>query len=199
MSETATIGSTARDFDFLMGSWHIRNLRLRERLVGSNDWEEFEATSVARPLLDGLGNEDEFRTDHDGGFIGMSFRFFDAVSRRWSIYWADSRRCGVLDPPVFGTFDGDVGVFEGEDIVQRAADPRPVLLVRRHHVDAALGAVVLGRRRRQLGAELGDGVHPGRGRAMSTSDACRHQPRLPPRDEVDRARGSCSRSAGTRP
>ena len=45
----------------------------------------------------------------------MSFRFFDAVSRRWSIYWADSRRCGVLDPPVFGTFDGDVGVFEGED------------------------------------------------------------------------------------
>ena len=62
-----------------------------------------------------MGNEDEFRTDHDGGFIGMSFRFFDAVSRRWSIYWADSRRCGVLDPPVFGTFDGDVGVFEGED------------------------------------------------------------------------------------
>ena len=115
MSETATIGSTARDFDFLIGSWHVRNLRLRERLVGSNDWEEFEATSVARPLLDGLGNEDEFRTDHDGGFIGMSFRFFDAASQRWSIYWADSRRCGVLDPPVFGTFDGDVGVFEGED------------------------------------------------------------------------------------
>ena len=132
MSETATIGSTAQptsglrvestqrrstaqDFDFLFGRWHIRNLRLRERLVGSNDWEEFEATSVARPLLDGLGNEDEFRTDHDGGFIGMSFRFFDAASGRWSIYWADSRRCGVLDPPVFGTFDGDVGVFEGDD------------------------------------------------------------------------------------
>src|SRR4029077_16529640 len=74
MSETATIGSTAHDFDFLMGSWHVRNLRLRERLAGSNDWEEFEATSVARPLLDGLGNEDEFRTDHDGGFIGMSLR-----------------------------------------------------------------------------------------------------------------------------
>ncbi len=115
MSDTATIGSTARDFDFLFGSWHIRNLRLAERLSGSNEWEEFEATSVARPLLDGLGNEDEFRTAHDGGFIGMSFRFFDAVSRRWSIYWTDSRRCGVLDPPVFGTFDGDVGVFEGED------------------------------------------------------------------------------------
>ena len=124
MSEMATIGSTAQDFDFLFGSWHVRNLRLRERLVGSNDWEEFEATSVARPLFDGLGNEDEFRTDHDGGFIGMSFRFFDADSQRWSIYWADRRRCGVLDPPVFGTFDGDVGVFEGEDVVGQ----QPVLV-----------------------------------------------------------------------
>ena len=124
MSETATIGSTARDFDFLMGSWHVHNRRLRERLAGSDDWEEFDATSIARPLLDGMGNEDEFRTDHDGGFIGMSFRFFDAGSGRWSIYWADSRRCGVLDPPVFGTFDGDIGVFDGEDTF----DGRPILV-----------------------------------------------------------------------
>ena len=118
MSETATIGSTARDFDFLMGSWHVHNRRLRERLAGSGDWEEFDATSIARPLLDGMGNEDEFRTDHDGGFIGMSFRFFDSGSGRWSIYWADSRRCGALDPPVFGTFDGE-DTFDGRPILVR--------------------------------------------------------------------------------
>ena len=112
---TRATGSTARDFDFWLGSWQVHNWRLRERLGGSDEWEEFEATSVARPLLDGLGNEDEFRTDHDGGFIGMSFRFFDPAARRWSIYWADSRRPGVLDPPVFGRFDGDIGVFEGQD------------------------------------------------------------------------------------
>jgi hypothetical protein len=106
--------ASARDFDFWMGSWNVHNRWLKERLAGSDDWEEFPATVVARPLLDGLGNEDEFRTDHAGGFIGMSFRFFDPVKERWSIYWADTRRCGVLDPPVFGGFDGDVGVFEGE-------------------------------------------------------------------------------------
>ena len=60
-------------------------------------------------------NEDEFRTDYDGGFIGMSFRFFDPETKLWSIYWADTRRCGVLDLPVFGSFSGDVGVFEGDD------------------------------------------------------------------------------------
>jgi NIPSNAP protein len=102
------------DFDFWMGRWTIHNRRLRKRLAGSTDWEEFEATCAARPLLGGLGNEDEFRAFLDGEFIGMSFRFFDPKTNRWAIYWADNRR-GVLDPPVFGSFEGDVGVFEGTD------------------------------------------------------------------------------------
>ncbi len=122
MSETAQATSTARDFDFWMGRWSCRNRWLRERLAGSTSWEEFDATVVARPTLDGLGNEDLFRTDHAGGFTGMSFRFFDPEERRWSIYWADSRRPGVLDPPLFGAFDEDVGVFEGDDVY----DGRPI-------------------------------------------------------------------------
>ena len=107
----------ARDFDFLMGSWKVENRRLRERLKGSNVWEEFEATSVARPLLGGVGNEDEYRTDHGGGFIGMSFRFFDLSAKKWSIYWASSRT-GTLDPPVTGSISGDTGVFDGVDVFE---------------------------------------------------------------------------------
>jgi hypothetical protein len=103
------------DFDFWLGEWKIRNRRLRERLAGSDSWEEFGARVTAWKILDGHGNADEFRTDHDGGFVGMSFRFFDAATKQWSIYWADSRRAGLLDPPVLGGFDGDVGVFEGDD------------------------------------------------------------------------------------
>jgi hypothetical protein len=110
--------SSATDFDFFMGRWRVRNRYLRERLRGSTEWEEFEARSVARPLLGGLGNEDEFQ----GGFIGMSFRFFDPEAERWSIYWADSRRPGVLDPPVFGGFANGAGVFEGTDVL----DGKPV-------------------------------------------------------------------------
>src|SRR5262245_43614416 len=104
----------ARSFDFLMGSWRVDHRRLRERLKGSTSWDEFESTAVARPLLGGVGNEDVFRTEFAGGFTGMSFRFFDKAARQWSIYWADSRR-GTLDPPVVGAFNGDVGVFEGDD------------------------------------------------------------------------------------
>ena len=124
MTDVLQNEATASDFDFWFGSWDVRNRWLRRRLAGSDDWEEFDATVVARPLLDGVGNEDEFRTDHAGGFIGMSFRFFDPERRRWSIYWADSRRPGELDPPVFGTFSGDVGVFDGEDVNRG----RPILV-----------------------------------------------------------------------
>ena len=124
-----------RDFDFWRGRWTIRNRRLRRRLAGATEWEEFESTCAARSLLGGLGNEDEFRAELDGEFIGMSFRFFDPKTSRWSIYWADNRR-GVLDPPVVGSFDGEVGVFEGRDTFEgrpirvrftwsRVTTPRP--------------------------------------------------------------------------
>jgi hypothetical protein len=115
VSEPALAGSTERDFDFLFGKWKVHNRRLRDRLVGSEEWEEFDATQEARPLLGGLGNEDEFRTDYDGDFIGMSFRFFDREKHQWVIYWADNRSTGMLAPPVVGSFSGDTGLFRGED------------------------------------------------------------------------------------
>jgi hypothetical protein len=124
MSDTALAVGTVRDFDFWMGSWNVRNRLLRVRLRGSDEWDEFAATAVARPILDGLGNEDEYRTGYGGGFVAMSFRFFDPVSRRWSIYWADARRSGLLDPPVIGGFAGDTGVFEGPDTFEG----RPILV-----------------------------------------------------------------------
>ena len=122
MDTTVQAQGTARDFDFFMGRWKVHNRC--KRLAGSDEWDEFEATVVVRPLLDGMGNEDEFRTDYKGGFIGMSFRFFDPEKKRWSIYWADTRRCGELDPPVFGAFSGDTGIFEGEDTFK----DRPILV-----------------------------------------------------------------------
>ncbi|HSK15243.1 MAG TPA: hypothetical protein VK915_03650 [Gaiellaceae bacterium] len=113
--QTAHARGTAKDFDFWPGRWTVENRYLRERLAGADEWDEFEATVVARPLPGVLGNEDEFRTDYAGGFVGMSFRFFDPETRLWSIYWADSRRPGRLDPPVLGGFSGDTAVFEGGD------------------------------------------------------------------------------------
>jgi hypothetical protein len=124
MHEGTLIRSTARDFDFWLGRWYGRNWRLRERLAGCDEWDEFESISVARRLPGGMGNQDEFRTDYGGGYVGMSIRFFDSKREQWSIYWADSRTCGTLDPPVVGTFMGDTGIFEGPDTFEG----RPILV-----------------------------------------------------------------------
>jgi len=101
------------DFDFLVGRWQSRNRRLKQRHVGSNDWEEFSGTSQAWTHLGGMVSVDEidFPTR---GFSGCTVRTLDLAQRRWSIYWINSRS-GVLFPPVHGGFAGQRGEFYGED------------------------------------------------------------------------------------
>ncbi len=94
------------DFDFLTGSWHVVNRRLKHRLVGSNDWDEFDALSTCEPRLGGVGNVEQIDCP-ERGFSGMTIRLFDLAQSRWSIYWANST-VGRLEPPVCGGFDGNV-------------------------------------------------------------------------------------------
>lgn len=117
MAQTQPRPDGSKDFDFLIGSWRIRHRRLRARLAGSQDWDESEGRGEARLLPAGLGNQDEVTYDDGGEVLGLSFRFFDPARERWSILWIDSRH-RVLDPPVVGAFDGDTGVFHGEDVFQ---------------------------------------------------------------------------------
>ena len=124
MTSTVEVSSGARDFDFSLGGWKVRNHRLARPLAGSDVWDEFESMVAARALPGGLGSEELYCTDVDGGFMAMSFRFFDPATELWSIYRADGRRPGGLDPPVFGSFTGETGVFLGED----AFDGRPILV-----------------------------------------------------------------------
>jgi len=104
------------DFDFLFGRWRVHNARLRKRLAGCDDWQQFDAIMDCRPILGGMGNIDEFVTDEfgPGVFIGASLRLYDPAENRWSIYWA-SNRTGTLEPPVSGGFADGTGWFEGDD------------------------------------------------------------------------------------
>ena len=112
------------DFDFLMGSWRVHNKCLKEKLQGSSEWIEFEGFSDVKSLLNGMGNLDQFSAKRDGESIeGISLRLFDPASGKWSIYWADSVRAGILQPPMVGRFDGLSGEFLGAE----EAGGKPVL------------------------------------------------------------------------
>jgi hypothetical protein len=101
------------DFDFLAGAWTLQNRRLKARLVGSHDWDEFPAVDCAAIYLGGVVNVDELHFPTKG-WSGVTFRNFDVEKRQWSIYWVSSRS-GKMFPPVIGGFDGDRGEFYGED------------------------------------------------------------------------------------
>lgn len=105
---------TARDFDFLIGDWSVEHRRLRARGVGSRDWESFSGTAETRALLGGLCNVEEHRIEGSPS-SGVAVRSFDKATQRWAIYWI-SQRDGALQPPIYGGFDGDEGMFEGVDI-----------------------------------------------------------------------------------
>jgi len=111
---TSNPGDGLHDFDFLFGQWRIHNQRLKERLVGCTDWEQFDAIGECAPILGGIGNMDSFESDWGGDFRGMTLRLFDLKSKQWSLYWA-SNRSGMLEPPVVGAFHNGVGRFEGAD------------------------------------------------------------------------------------
>ncbi len=114
------------DFDFYVGTWKVHNRRLRERLKGSDDWEEFDAISIARPILGGVGNFDEITLERElGPGYGLTIRLFDPASGEWSLYWASSAG-GPIFPPMVGRFELDGRgyfyaheTFEGRHIFSR--------------------------------------------------------------------------------
>ena len=116
--------ASKHDFDFLFGSWKIHNRYLNGRLRQSVEWSEFEARADVEPVLNGLGNVDRYRATRFGASIeGVTLRLFNLVTGEWSIHWADTVRPGILLPPMVGRFDGDVGQFFGDQVL----DGRKVL------------------------------------------------------------------------
>ena len=113
------------DFDFLMGAWKVRHCMLKDRLKGSEEWIEFEGDTVARKILNGIGNLDDNLIQMKTGPVhAVTLRLFNPTSREWSIYWSTDRT-GILDVPVIGGFKDGLGqfysqeVFEGRHIYSR--------------------------------------------------------------------------------
>jgi hypothetical protein len=105
----------ANDWKWLVGSWSVRHRRLKDRLAGSTEWEEFTGTCVNWSLMDGRGNVDDNVLDFPSGrYQGVGVRAFDVDTQQWSIWWIDSRRPGI-EPPVRGGFANGVGTFIGDD------------------------------------------------------------------------------------
>lgn len=117
--------SNSIDFDFLHGAWNVAHAKLRSRLTGSDEWDQFAGTVTCLPTRAGLGNaDDNWLLDPGGAYGAIAMRSFDPVDRLWSIWWLDLRHPRRLDPPVVGRFCDGVGTFDADDVL----DGRPIVV-----------------------------------------------------------------------
>jgi hypothetical protein len=107
------------DFDFLVGSWKFHLKRLKQRLVGSTEWVEFDGTTVCRKVLDGRAEVEEMNvesTDKHTHIQGLALRLYNPESHQWSIYWVNGAD-GVLEQnPMVGQFSNGRGEFYNQQI-----------------------------------------------------------------------------------
>lgn len=112
----ADLQSVSGDFDFEFGKWNVRHRRLKERLVGCDDWDEFSGHSETRAVLGGNGNiEDNILHFPAGTYRAIAIRSFDPRSQTWAIWWLSSNAPHQLDLPVVGRFEAGVGTFLAQD------------------------------------------------------------------------------------
>ena len=112
-------------FDFQTGQWRVRHRRLRSRLTGCTEWDAFDGTCEARPILGGNGNiEDNWLNFPGDELRAVALRSFDPASRSWAIWWLDGRYPHTLDVPLIGHFEDGVGTFFADDVL----DGKPIKL-----------------------------------------------------------------------
>src|SRR5262245_5924982 len=62
----ASSTSSPHDFDFLVGTWKLRNRKLVSRLTHSTEWISFESRVEMHQIRNGLGNIDKYTAQTSG-------------------------------------------------------------------------------------------------------------------------------------
>ncbi len=120
-----TVRDGSHDFDFIYGKWRMPNHRLKQRLAGSHEWVDFITCDEGRPLPGGIGDTDFWKANYWKDFVGVTVRTYAHETGLWRIYWVDNTFSkGVIDKPVVGKFDGNVGIFGGPDTF----DGKPIVV-----------------------------------------------------------------------
>jgi hypothetical protein len=121
-SNSMAVGSDGqRDFDFEIGKWKTHLKRRLRPLTGSNEWVEYEGTSIVTKVLNGHANLVELDVNGTAGRIeGMSLRLYNPEAKQWSLNFSNVRS-GTLSPPVIGEFKNGRGEFYGADTLNNRA------------------------------------------------------------------------------
>jgi hypothetical protein len=124
----ATARDGQHDFDFEIGTWKTHLKRLVHPLSGSDEWAEYEGTTIVRKVWDGRANLVELTAVGPAGhFEGLNLRLYNPQSRQWSLNFASSRGGTLGQPTIGGFIDGRGEFYDQEDLDGRAIFVRFVI------------------------------------------------------------------------
>jgi len=92
--------------------------RLPDRLIGSNNWIEYNGISNHKKLLDSNANFEEFEVDNPEKHLhikAQTLRLYNPETHQWSIYLLDLDKGLLPMPPVVGEFSGNRGEFYDQE------------------------------------------------------------------------------------
>ena len=102
------------DFDWEFGKWHTHLWRLRQPLSGSNEWAEYDGTTVVRKMWDGRANLVELEVDGPTHIEALNLRLYNPETHKWSLNFASSKT-GTLGTPTVGEFRNGRGEFYDQE------------------------------------------------------------------------------------
>lgn len=103
------------DFDFEFGNWTAQLKRLVHPLSGSDNWVEYNGTSIVKKIWNGRANFGELEVGNGDAHIeGLTLRLFDPQSHQWRLYWANSKD-GILNVPTIGGYSNGRGEFYDQE------------------------------------------------------------------------------------
>lgn len=113
---TAAGSSAPSDFDSFLGKWQVRHRRLKQRLAGSAEWEEFDGTTHWQSILGGIANFNDSIVHRSAGtYRGMGLRAFDVSTNTWTDWYLDGRNPTKVALDGTGRFVDGVGTFFSDD------------------------------------------------------------------------------------
>ena len=109
------------DFDFHIGTWKTHLKRRLRPLTGSNNWVEYEGTTIVRKVWNGRANLVELAAEGPAGrFEGLSLRLYNPEARQWSLNFSNSA-VGTMAVPTIGEFKNGRGEFYNQETLNGRA------------------------------------------------------------------------------
>jgi len=123
-AQAAAAPDGSHDFDFEIGTWKTHVSRLVHPLSGSQEWAQYDGTTVVSKVWNGRANLVELEADGPKGHLELaSFRLYNPEAHQWSLNVASSRG-GTFGVPTIGEFKQGRGEF----IDQETFNARAVLV-----------------------------------------------------------------------